>query len=605
MLLFELLCKLFEYLQNHIEFVIQNFIASLSKYLKGTAQVFKRDEALPLKVAEHIVLQAGYTPKVLDGEDVYRQRRDRSVLKPRPPVVTVMGHVDHGKTTLLDSLRKTSVAAREAGGITQHIGAFSVPLANGHRITFLDTPGHAAFSAMRARGADVTDVVVLVVAADDGIMAQTVECIKLVNQAKVPVVVAVNKCDKYGADIAKLKRDLLHHGIQLEEFGGDVQAVEISGLKGTGLDALVEAVLAQAELCDCTADPHGPVEGVIIESRVDKGLGPVATVLIQHGTLRRGDVLVAKTTWGKIRMMQDEWKQPVQQATPSTPILTSGWKELPLAGSECLQGSEVEGEQKAQRVVDFRATMDQRKRNREAQARSSTPVAQARSGTPVAQVPPSDVPTMPCIPLVVQGDVAGSVEALLGVLKTHPPDQLELKIVHSGVGQITDSDVELAASLGAIILGFNVSCTKSTAALMKQREVTLIAHNVIYKLIELLKEKLETFLPLEWEEEIFGEAVLLKVFKLTGARRATVAGCRVKQGKLVRNATYRLLRQGKVIHEGPIIGMKQGTEDITTARKETECGVSFSVDPEFEVGDIIQCFTKKQTSQKLAWNLGF
>uniref|UniRef100_A0A3Q3CSG3 Translation initiation factor IF-2, mitochondrial n=1 Tax=Haplochromis burtoni TaxID=8153 RepID=A0A3Q3CSG3_HAPBU len=484
-----------------------------------------------------------------------RPPADPTLLVPRPPVVTIMGHVDHGKTTLLDSLRKSQIVSTEAGGITQHIGAFLVQLPTGEKITFLDTPGHAAFSSMRARGANATDIVVLVVAADDGVMNQTVESIEHARRAKVPVIVAVNKCDKPHADPQRVKQELLAHDVVCEEFGGDVQAIHISALKGDNLLALAEATVALAEVLELKAEPTGPVEGLVIESRTDKGKGPVTTSIVQRGTLKRGCVLVAGKSWAKVRFLFDENGCAVREAGPSTAVEVVGWKELPSAGETIL---EVESERW-------------------------------------------------CSSQLMLRDVDGSVEAILNILDSYDgQQQCELEVVHFGIGDISENDVNMAEMFGGSIYGFNVAASRGIEQLAARKGIPLRLHSVIYKLVDQLKEELSAKLPPLVSENITGEASVIALFDVTvGKKKVPVAGCRVQKGQLDRRFRFRLIRGRDTVWEGSLAALRHHKDDMQTVRAGMECGLSVDGDVDFRVGDIVVCFEEVAAPQVTSWDPGF
>ncbi|XP_022255998.1 translation initiation factor IF-2, mitochondrial-like isoform X2 [Limulus polyphemus] len=500
---------------------------------------------------------------------VRRPPPDPSQLVKRPPVVTIMGHIDHGKTTLLDSLRHTSVVKEEFGGITQHIGAFSVKLPSGESITFLDTPGHAAFFAMRARGAHVTDIVVLVVAADDGVMEQTVESIRFAREAEVPIIVAINKMDKPAADIDRVKQGLLAQGIQLEEMGGDVQSVCVSALQGTNLNLLTDALLTQAELANIVGDPKGHVEGVVLESSLDPGRGKLSTALIQRGTLRKGAVLVAGTAWAKVRGMFDEWGNHVLAAPPSTPVQVIGWRELPAAGDEIL---EVESEKRAREVIHWREEqlkaakqqedliVIQKKLEEHLQVYKSELQQRRQEGRSRSHSKPRTKESMdddprPKMSFVLKGDVDGSVEAILDILETyHSHDACRLDLIHYGVGTVTESDVELAKAFNGIIYCFNVNISKQVQVLAQEKKIKVKEFKVIYQLIDDIKESINAQLPLVDKEDILGEANVLEEFLVTeGKKKIPIAGCRCVKGVLKKDAKYRVMRREEVIHEGILL----------------------------------------------------
>ncbi|XP_046769463.1 translation initiation factor IF-2, mitochondrial isoform X3 [Gallus gallus] len=503
---------------------------------------------------------------------VKRPPADPAFLTPRPPVVTIMGHVDHGKTTLLDSLRKTQLAAMEAGGITQHIGAFLVHLPSGEKITFLDTPGHAAFSAMRARGTYVTDIVILVVAAEDGVMQQTIESIEHAKNAGVPLVLAINKCDKPEADPERVKKELLAHDVVCEEFGGDVQAVNISALKGDNLMVLAEATVLLAEMLELKADYTGLVEGTIIESRKDKGKGPVTTAIIQRGTLRKGCVLVAGKTWAKVRFMFDENGKAVDAASPSIPVEIMGWKEVPSAGDEIL---EVESEQRAHEVVAWRTYVEQQekmKKDREViEAKQKEhrmeyekkqqnlahltwrqrKAALYKANKHLMLLKPKERAETDenVLSIIIKGDVDGSVEAILNVLDSYDADdECKLDVIHFGMGDISETDLSLAETFNGVVYGFSVKANETIKKMAAKKGIKIKLHNIIYKLIEDLKDELSSRLPPSVVENTIGEASVLDTFSITvGKNKVPVAGCRVQKGQLDKKMKFKLIRKGNVI----------------------------------------------------------
>ncbi|XP_045036915.1 translation initiation factor IF-2, mitochondrial-like isoform X2 [Daphnia magna] len=509
---------------------------------------------------------------------------------PRHPVVTIMGHVDHGKTTLLDSLRHTRVVDDEFGGITQHIGAFEVCLDNGEMITFLDTPGHAAFTAMRSRGAHVTDIVVLVVAADDGVMEQTKESIRLANEAKVPIIVAINKVDKPDADIERTKSMLIAQGLVLEEAGGDVQSVAVSALKGTGLQELIETINTQATLLDLKSDAKGLVEATVIESKTDPYRGKLSTAIIQRGTLRKGSYLVAGTAWAKVRSMFDDQGKPIQQAPPSTPVEIVGWKELPSAGDEIL---EVETERRAHEVIHLRQSrkeveklkedyvviqqkveehLKEYKVQLEEKKRMGKMRYKIRGIRPRA---PEEKSSEPKLSIIIKGDVDGSVEALLDVLDSYQSTNCILDLIHYGVGPITESDIKLAEPFNAIVYAFNIGVMQpSVRQLAKTHKVPIKEHNIIYRLFDDIRAELEKLLPPTEAEEFLGEANVLQEFIVTeGKHKLPVAGCRCVKGILKKNAFFRLVRGEDPIYEGRVASMKHLKSEVDTVKKDVECGI--------------------------------
>lgn len=561
------------------------------------------------------------------------QRRppaDPALLVPRPPVVTIMGHVDHGKTTLLDSLRKSQIVSTEAGGITQHIGAFLVQLPTGEKITFLDTPGHAAFSSMRARGANATDIVVLVVAADDGVMNQTVESIQHAKRADVPVIVAVNKCDKPQADPQRVKQELLAHDVVCEEFGGDVQAIHVSALKGDNLLALAEATVALAEVLELKADPSGPVEALVIESRTDKGKGPVTTAIVQRGTLKRGCVLVAGKCWAKVRFLFDENGRTVPGAGPSAAVEVVGWKDLPSAGETIL---EVESEQRAREVVEWRIHEEEQVKlqeeqnaielkqklhleeyHREREGLTHLNWRQRRAALYRANksrfsVRPSEKTQSDqlSLPLIVKGDVDGSVETLLNILESYDAQQqCQLEVVHFGIGDVSENDVNMAETFGGSIYGFNVAASRPMQQLAARKGVPLRLHNVIYKLIDELKDELSSKLPPLVSRNVIGEAKVLAMFDVTvGKKKVPVAGCRVHKGQLDRRLKFRLVRGQDTVWEGSLAALKHHKDEVQTVKVGMECGLSVDGDVDFRAGDVIECFEETDEPQVTSWDPGF
>ncbi|XP_006868071.1 PREDICTED: translation initiation factor IF-2, mitochondrial-like [Chrysochloris asiatica] len=570
--------------------------------------------------------------KVRENKDaVRRPQADPALLTPRSPVVTIMGHVDHGKTTLLDKLRKTQVAAMEAGGITQHIGAFLVSLPSGENITFLDTPGHAAFSAMRARGAQVTDIVILVVAADDGVMKQTVESIQHAKDAQVPIVLAINKCDKPEADAEKVKKELLAHEVVCEDYGGDVQAVHISALTGNNLLALAEATITLAEMLELKADHTGPVEGTVIESFTDKGRGPVTAAIIQRGTLRKGSILVAGKCWAKVRSMFDENGKTINEACPSMPVGIVGWRDLPSAGDEIL---EVESETRAREVVDWRKyeqeqdknkddlkiIKEKRKEHQEAHRKDREKYGslhwkersylkfQARKEQKFLKPKEKTERDSNALPLIIKGDVDGSVEAILDILDTYDAShECKLELIHFGVGDISENDVHLAETFGGIIYGFNVNAANVIQQSAAKRQVKIKLHKIIYHLVEDLQEELSSRLPCIVEEHPIGEASILAVFLVTeGKKKVPVAGCRVQKGQLEKKKKFKLIRNRQVIWKGSLTSLKHHKDDVSIIKTGMDCGLSVDEENiEFKVGDEMICYEETEKEAKTSWDPGF
>ncbi|XP_034661170.1 translation initiation factor IF-2, mitochondrial [Drosophila subobscura] len=599
-------------------------------YVKGADNIEPAAKLPDLKIIQEIAKKLGAKTRVVatpetSSEDEQKERdvtprppAPPELLQPRPPVVTVMGHVDHGKTTLLDSLRGADVAAGEAGGITQHIGAFTVTLENGERVTFLDTPGHAAFSAMRARGALATDIIVLVVAAEDGVMAQTREVIQLAKEAQVPIIVALNKIDKPEANIEKSKRELAQMGLALEEHGGDIQVIPISALKGTNLQLLAEAVSTQATLMGLKSDPAGLVEGIVVESKTDPRRGKLSTAIVSRGTLRKGSVLLSGLAHAKVRGLFDHNGQPLNEAPPGTPVEILGWRELPLAGDLIL---EVETEKKAHAVLKFReheaqqekieSSSDEiRKKDEEHQAtyraaREARRLAgrfRMRGGQRVKQVDEHE--GKPRVSVIIKGDVHGSVEAILDVLETYSSNEIcRLDIVHYGVGNVTEGDLELAKAFDAIIYAFAVETPQLKAA----KDVTVRSYNIIYRLIDDLKEQLSSKLPPVEVEEVLGEANVLQSFIINeGRKEVPVAGCRCTKGVLKKAQKFRLVRDGEVVYDGQLESMRHLKNEVDSIKKDVECGLRFrDAKVLAQAGDILQCYTTHMEAQQTDWDPGF
>ncbi|XP_050589482.1 translation initiation factor IF-2, mitochondrial isoform X2 [Bombus affinis] len=559
-----------------------------------------------------------------------RSLPNKSQLVRRHPVVTIMGHVDHGKTTLLDALRHTSVAQSEFGGITQCIGAFDVTLDSGERVTFLDTPGHAAFTSMRYRGAYATDIVILVVAADDGIKEQTLQSIEMAKNAKVPIIVAINKIDKPNIDIKRTQHELADHGIVVEELGGEVQCVKISALKGTNLQELTEAIVVQAELMDLKGDPAGLVEGVVIECSNHVGRGKLVTALIQRGTLKKGCLLVSGLAWAKVRAMFNDSGHPILEAKPSDAIQITGWKELPNVGDEML---EVENDKVLQEILKFRekernetlakqhkAVADQRLQEHLIEYRNLLEIRRTfgRDKTVMKKVRVElakkeknkhkiEDPT-PTINIIIKGDVAGSVEALLDIFDLYKSDKIcKLNIVHYGIGSITSSDIELADTFKAIIYGFNVEAIKTVEQEATAKGIPLRLYNIVYKLIDNVKAEINSLLPEVNIEEITGEATVLQKYDINVKnKKVSVAGCRCVKGVLLKSGLYHIIRGNETIFTGRLASMRHLKDEMSSIEANLECGLRFE-DPmiSFQPGDNIICAIIKRDKQKLDWDVGF
>jgi len=547
----------------------------------------RANDAIDADTAELIVTEFGHRPKRINEaavEDVLidEPEDDESKLVPRPPVVVVVGHVDHGKTSLLDALRRTNVAAKEAGGITQHIGAYMVKLDNGDRVVFIDTPGHEAFTSLRARGAQVADVAVLVVAADDGVKPQTIEAIDHAKAAGVPIVVAVNKIDKPEANPQMVRNQLAEHGLVPEEWGGDTIFVDVSAKTGQGLDELLEMLALQTEILELKANPERRGRGVVIESRLDRGRGPVATVIVKNGTFHRGDVVICGTTMGRIRAIVDENGVQHRTAGPSVPFELLGLEEVPEAGEEVVV---VENEKQAREIVEYR----RRKRHEKelaAQKKLSMEDLFAKVQSGVEEVP-----------VIVKGDVAGSVEALVAALEKLSTDQVRIKVLRKGVGRITESDISLASASNAIVLGFNVRPETKAKKLAETEGVDVRFYRVIYDVIDDMKKALAGKLAPEEVERAIGRAEVREIFRVP--KVGTVAGCYVVDGVVRRDAKVRVLREGVVVYEGKVASLKRFKEDVREVRAGYECGLGIEGFQDIKVGDEIEFFVVEQVAATL------
>jgi len=505
-------------------------------------------------------------------------------LRPRPPVVTIMGHVDHGKTSLLDALRQTDVAAHEAGGITQHIGAYQVTLPTGKKITFIDTPGHAAFTEMRARGANITDIVVLVVAADDGIKQQTIEAIHHAKAAKVPILVAINKIDKPGADPNRVRQELLNHEIVTEEMGGDVLTVEVSAKQKINLDKLEEALLLQAEVLDLKANPMRAAQGAVIEAKLERGRGAVATLLVQRGTLKVGDIFVAGVEWGRVRALLDDRGRAVESAGPAMPVEVLGLQGSPLAGDTF---AVVETEARAREITEFRS---QRQRRQLAAASARGTLEQMFSKIQAGE--------MRELPVVIKADVQGSVEAIVSSLKQLSTDEVGVRVLHTAVGGINESDVTLARASGGMIIGFNVRANPQAREMAKRDHVDIRYYSIIYNVVDDAKAALTGMLAPTLREKFLGNAEIREVFSIT--KIGKVAGCMVTEGVVKRGAKVRLLRDNVVIHEGALKTLKRFKEEVREVKEGFECGMAFENYHDIQAGDVIECFEIEEISRVLA-----
>jgi len=545
-------------------------------------------ETIDADTAELVVTEFGHTPKRVSEADVEiglkgAEDKDDTNLQPRPPVVTIMGHVDHGKTSLLDALRSTDVVAGEAGGITQHIGAYQVRMASGDKITFLDTPGHEAFTAMRSRGANATDIVVLVVAADDGIMPQTVEAIDHAKAAGVPIIVAINKMDRPDANADRVRNELLSHELVVENLGGDVLSVEVSALKKTNLDKLEEAIILQSEILEIQANPDRDAEGVVVEAKVETGRGSVATVLVQRGTLNVGDIVVAGAEWGKVRALIDDTGARVDSATPSMPVEILGLNGTPNAGDEF---GVVENEARAREITDFR-----NRRNRDAKVQAG---ARGTLDQMFDRIQAGEVQE---IPIVVKGDVQGSVEAILQSAHNLGTDEVSVRVLHSGVGAINESDVTLAQASGAMLVGFNVRANAQARRLAESEGTDIRYYAIIYDLVDDLKSMLSGMLAPQIRETFLGNAAIKEVFNITKVGR--VAGCEVTEGVVRRGSSVRLLRDDVVIHEGKLSTLKRFKDEVREVTQGFECGMAFENYQDLKAGDVIECFDVEEIARTL------
>ncbi|MDW8033001.1 MAG: translation initiation factor IF-2 [Aquificaceae bacterium] len=534
------------------------------------------NQTVPSEVALQVAEALGFLAETKSEEVTEEEEVFEEGTEPRPPVVVVMGHVDHGKTTLLDTIRRTRVAEKEKGGITQHIGASVVETPDGRRITFLDTPGHEAFTSLRARGAQVTDVAVLVVAADDGVMPQTVEAINHARAFNVPIIVAVNKIDKPGADPQKVRRELSELGLIPEEWGGDTVFVDVSAKTGQNIDSLLEYILLVADLLELKANPQRPARGTIIESRLDRQRGVVATVLVQDGTLKMGDIFVAGTTFGRIRAMFDDKGRRVKEAKPSTPVEVLGFEDLPMAGD---QFKVVEDEKKARQIAE------QRKLKKEQTEKVAKGLVLEEVFKKIQEGELKE------LKLIIKADTVGSLEALKKSFLELSTQEVSVRIIHGDVGGITENDVMLAKASGGLIIGFNTRPDLKARETADAEKVDVRLYSIIYEAIEDLKKALKGMLKPVEKEVFHGSAEVRATFRIKGA--GTVAGCYVTEGKVVRNARARLIRNGVVIFEGKIEGLKRFKEDVQEVAKGFECGIKLKDYNDVKVGDIIECYEVK------------
>ncbi|MDA7827939.1 translation initiation factor IF-2, partial [Rhodobacteraceae bacterium] len=564
-------------------------VAEVVKVLMKMGMMVTQNQTIDADTAELIIEEFGH--KIVrvsdaDVEDVINETDDDDAdLLPRPPVVTIMGHVDHGKTSLLDAIRNAKVVAGEAGGITQHIGAYQVTTKDGATLSFLDTPGHAAFTSMRSRGAQVTDIVVLVVAADDAVMPQTVEAINHAKAAKVPMIVAINKIDKPSANPTKVRTDLLQHEVVVEQMSGEVQDVEVSALTGQGLDSLLEAIALQAEILELKANPNRAAQGAVIEAQLDVGRGPVATVLVQKGTLRKGDIFVVGEQWGKVRALVNDQGERVDEAGPSVPVEVLGLNGTPEAGDVL---NVVDTEAQAREIASYRENLAKEKR---AAAGAATTLeqlmAKAKEDANVSE-----------LPVIVKADVQGSAEAIVQAMDKIGNDEVRVRVLHYGVGAITDTDVGLAEASGAPIVGFNVRANASARNSANQKGVEIRYYSVIYDLVDDIKAAASGLLSAEIRENFIGYAEIKEVFKVSGVGK--VAGCIVTEGIARRSAGVRLLRDNVVIHEGTLKTLKRFKDEVKEVQSGQECGMAFENYDDVRPKDVIEIFEREEIERKLS-----
>lgn len=546
------------------------------------------NQRLTLDILALIAEDVGYRIEVLegDGEDIFSFEDSDDDLKnavPRPPVVTIMGHVDHGKTSLLDYIRNSNVVAGEAGGITQHIGAYEVTLDNGRSVTFLDTPGHEAFTAMRARGAQVTDVVILIVSADDGVQPQTIEAINHAKSANVPLVIAINKIDKPEANPDRVRRELSKHDIIVEGMGGKVQSMEVSAKTGDGIEDLLELLALETEILELKANPKTRAKATVIESRLDKGLGPIATILVQKGTLRIGDSFVCGQSHGKVKALFNERNVRIKSAGPSDPVQVLGFERIPQAGDRF---AVVQDEKNARKLAEGLDRTHREIQRQMIYSRSLDTISrEIKEGA------------IKSLPLIIKADVDGSIEALIDALSKIPSKEVKVDVVHKGVGIITESDILLASASGAIVIGFNVSKNTNANLVAKQEGVEVRLYNVIYDAVNEIRLALEGLLEPEIVEETLGRAEILQVFKIS--RRGSIAGCRVVNGKITRNDRARVIRDDSVVFQGAITSLKHLQNDVKEMPEGKECGIGMQGMKDFLEGDLIVTYTTQELKRTL------
>lgn len=556
------------------------------KLLMRQGEMHKITDVIDADTAQLVAEELGHQVRRVSEADVEEGLMGESDiagdLKPRAPVVTIMGHVDHGKTSLLDAIRKTNVVSGEAGGITQHIGAYQVETPSG-LITFIDTPGHEAFTAMRARGARATDIVVLVVAADDGVMPQTIEAINHARAAEVPIIVAINKIDKADANPTRVRTDLLAHEIVVESMGGETLEVEVSATKGTNLDKLLDAILLQAEVLNLTANPDRPADGIVVEAQLDKGRGPVATVLVQRGTLKPGDIIVAGSAWGRVRALVDERGETAKSAGPSVPVEVLGFSSAPEAGDQLVV---VDTEARAREITEYR---DRKRRETRGSPGGRSSLEQMMSQMKDAGRKE--------FPILVKADVQGSAEAIVQALEKLSTDEVAARVIHFGVGGISESDVQLAAASGTVILGFNVRANAQARDAAERTGIEIRYYNIIYDLVDDVKQAMSGLLAPTLRETFLGNAEILEIFNISKVGK--VAGCRVTEGVVQRGAKVRLIRDNVVVHEGTLSTLKRFKDEVREVVAGQECGMAFESYQDMRVGDVIECFRVEEVKRTL------
>jgi translation initiation factor IF-2 len=559
------------------------------KLLMKQGHMAQINDVIDADTAQLLAEELGHTVKRVAESDVeeglFDVADDPATLVSRPAVVTVMGHVDHGKTSLLDAIRSTEVAAGEAGGITQHIGAYQVTAPSGAKITFIDTPGHAAFTAMRARGAKVTDIVVLVVAADDGVMPQTVEAIHHAKAAKVPMIVAINKIDRPDAKPERVRNELLQHEIQVETLGGDVLDVEVSATKKLNIDRLLETIGLQSEILDLKANPDRPAEGTVIEAKLDRGRGPVATVLVQRGSLHVGDLIVAGADWGRVRALVSDTGTPIEAAGPSMPVEVLGFNGTPEAGDRL---AVVQSEARAREVTDYRA----RQRRDKMAARAT-----GMRGSLEQMMSQLKASGRKDLALIIKADVQGSLEAIIGAIEKLGTAEVAARVIHSGVGGITESDVTLAEASGVPIIGFNVRAHKEAREAAERVGIEIRYYNIIYDLVDDVKKAMSGLLAPTIRETMLGNATILEIFKVS--KVGNIAGCRVTDGVVERGANVRLIRDSVVVHEGKLSQLKRFKDDAREVSAGQECGMAFENYQDMKAGDVIECYRVETVQRTL------